>query len=415
MNQILTGSQTLLRQQNLAGIMHHLYENAPISRAQLAKLTGLNKATVSSLIGELIQNQFVREVGQGPSNKAGRRSVLLDINPARGCIVSAEIGVDFISVIATNFAAEIVWRQRDSIDSSVGQQEILRQTLHLLHKAVDSGSGRVPLLGIALGVPGLVDWRSGRLLFAPNLGWRDVPLRDLIANEFRTMVVLENEATLAALGEQYFGAAEGYNDVLCIVAGVGVGGGMVVDGRPYNGSGGFAGEFGHMTMDAEGEVCNCGNRGCWETQVSQAALLRHIVRAIENGASSRLGSDAGGDLQKLTVPMVVDAASAGDKVALAALREVGRHLGIGIASLVNALNPSLVVLAGSLSLAGEFLLPAVTDEFHKRALKWTEETTKIVTARYGPDATVMGGVARIYQTVLANPSVTQESKSAVSG
>jgi glucokinase-like ROK family protein len=412
MNQILTGSQALLRQQNLAGIMHHLYENAPISRVELAKLSGLNKATVSSLIGELIDNQFVHEVGEGHSNKAGRRSVLLDINPARGSIISAEIGVDFISVIATNFAAEIIWRQRNTIDSSLGQQEILRRTVELIRNAVDAGTTSVPLLGIALGVPGLVDWRSGRLLFAPNLGWHDAPLRDVIESSFRTMVVVENEATLAALGEQYFGAAEGYNDVLCIVSGVGVGGGMVIDGHLYNGSGGFAGEFGHMTMDPEGEICNCGNRGCWETQVSQAALFRQITRSIEGGANSVLSARVKGDLQKITVPMIVEAAASGDQVALSGLSEVGRLLGIGIAGLVNALNPSLVVLAGSLSLGGEFLLPAANDEIRRRALRWTEEKTKIVTARYGLDATVMGGIARIYQQVLANPSVAQRSKRA---
>src|SRR5215211_3125034 len=135
-----TGNQGFLRQQNLSGLMHHLYENAPVSRADLAKLTGLNKTTVSSLINELIKNQFVSEIGAGLPTKIGRRSVLLDINPARGCIISGEIGVDFISVICTDFAAEIIWKRKAEIADSTQKDEILKSTIELLQRAVNYGS-----------------------------------------------------------------------------------------------------------------------------------------------------------------------------------------------------------------------------------------------------------------------------------
>ncbi len=400
-----TGNQGFLRQQNLSGIMHHLYENAPISRADLAKLTGLNKTTVSSLISELIKNQFVTEIGAGMPNKIGRRSVLLDINPERGCFVSSEIGVDYISVICTNFAAEIIWKKKDEILDNTKKDEIIKQAIELLRSAVTYGAdNHLPLLGIALGVPGLVDWRSGTVLFAPNLGWANVPLGDILRQAFKTQICVENEATLAALGEQYFGAAEGYNDVLYVSAGVGLGGGMVMNGSPYNGSSGFAGEFGHMTMKANGELCKCGNRGCWETQVSQAALFRYVEHAIESNTSTLLNKFGSHNKEHLTVEAVVEAAKANDPVALNALKQVGRDLGIGIASLVNALNPDLVVFGGILSLAGDYLIPEVLNEIRNRALHWNEETAKLVIARFGADAAVMGGVARVYQAVLANPS-----------
>ncbi len=401
-----TGNQGFLRQQNLSGIMHHLYDNAPISRADLAKLTGLNKTTVSSLINELIKNQFVSEIGAGLPTKIGRRSVLLDINPARGCIVSSEIGVDFISVICTNFAAEIIWKQKVEILDSTKKDEIVKSAMDLIQNAVIFGSQhQYPLLGISLGVPGLIDWRSGTVLFAPNLGWANVPLGEILRQTFQTQIMVENEATLAALGEQYFGAAEGYNEVLYVSAGVGLGGGMVIGGKPYNGSSGFAGEFGHMTMKAHGELCKCGNRGCWETLVSQAALFRYIEKAIESGSSTVLQKLASHNKDHLTVEAVVDAARSDDRVALDALQKVGRDLGIGIASLVNALNPDLVVFGGILSLASGYLIPHVLVELRNRALHWNEETAKIVTARFGADAAVMGGVARVYQAVLSNPSI----------
>jgi glucokinase-like ROK family protein len=402
-NRYRTGDHSLVRQMNLSAIMNHLREQGPISRAALAEVTGLNKATVSSLVRELIDHEFAHEVGLD-STGTGRPAVLLDLNPEAGCIVSCEIGVDFISVIRTDFRAEIVWRHQQDSTPSMGQREIIDQALELLHRAIAAGRGRCgSLLGLAVGVPGLVDHATGTLLFAPNLGWEDAPLGDRLRQAFDVPVFVDNEANLAALGEYYFGAAQDCNDVLYISAGVGLGGGIVRDGQLFGGTAGYAGEFGHMTMDPDGEACNCGNRGCWETQVSQGALFRHVRQAIEHGRISVLSTTAGRDLSRLTVPMVADAARADDAVALEALHAVGHDLGIGIASLVNALNPELVVFGGILSLAGEFLVPAVNAELEQRALRWNEQATEVVLARHGLDACVMGGVATVYQAILAEP------------
>jgi glucokinase-like ROK family protein len=398
-----TGDQALIRQINLSAILQHLRESAPISRAALAQITGLNKTTVSSLVRELIEDQFVREVGL-ESGAVGRRAMLLRLNPAAGCIVSGEIGVDFISAIAADFAAKVVWRDQTKIDPAMGQDAIAEQSAALLQQAVDQGlsSCRV-LLGVAVGVPGLVDQATGMLLFAPNLGWKDVPVRTILQQKFDAPVFVDNEANLAALGEHYFGAAQGYQEVLYISAGVGLGGGVVHDGQVCRGVTGMAGELGHMTMDPDGELCNCGNRGCWETLVSQRALFRRVRRAIGAGHASQLTQAVNGDLDRLTVPLVADAARAGDAVALEALDAVGHSLGIGIASLVNALNPELVVFGGILGLAWQFLRPVVTEEMQRRALRWNREATQVVLAQHGFDACVMGGLALVLQDILREP------------
>jgi glucokinase len=158
-----------------------------------------------------------------------------------------------------------------------------------------------------------------------------------------------------------------------------------------------------MTMDPEGALCNCGNRGCWETQVNQPALFRYIQRAMDGGQSSLLSEMTAGDPDRLTVPLVVDAARSGDAVALEALDRIGHYLGIGIASLVNALNPELVVFGGALSLAWEFLLPPVNEELQARALSWNREATRVVLARHGLDACIMGGVALVLYNILNKP------------
>lgn len=402
-----TGDQALVRQINLSVIMHHLRENAPISRASLAEITGLNKTTVSSLVGELIERQFVREVGlesPGTGKGAGRRAMLLTLDPKAGFIVSCEIGVDFITVICTNFDPEIIWRRNEIIDPGIGQHAIIEHVLAFLKQGIEAGLKLCNnFLGVAVGVPGLVDHESGTLLFAPNLGWRDTPLRAILQESFATPVIVDNEASLAALGEHYFGAAQGYNEVLYISTGVGLGGGIVHGGGLFYGATGFAGEFGHMTMLPGGELCSCGNRGCWETLVSQKALFRYIKQEIKKGRVSLISDITNGNLDRLTVPIAVEAANQDDPLALEALQKIGHYLGSGISSLVNGLNPELVIIGGILSLAGEYLLPIVQDELEKRALRWNRKATEVVLARHGFDACVMGGVAKIYQDILAEP------------
>lgn len=402
-NQYRTGDQALVREINLSVIMNRLRTNAPISRAALAETTGLNKTTVSSLVNELIERQFVQEIGL-TSPSSGRPAILLKLNPTAGFIVSCEIGVDFILVICTDFAPEIIWRHEEHIDPTIGQHAILDRALAILHQAIEVGCPACGTLwGMAVGVPGLVDQTTGALLFAPNLGWKDLPIRAILQESINVPLFVDNEANLAALGEHYFGAAQGYEEVLYISAGVGLGGGIVHGGRMFSGVTGVGAEFGHMTMDPNGEICKCGNQGCWETQVSQQALFRHVWRRVERGEVSRLSEMSGGSRASLTVPLIVDAARAGDAVALDALEIIGRHLGIGIASLVNALNPELVVFGGILSLAGEFLMPVIEKEVEQRALKSNREAMQLVLARHTSDACVMGGVAAVYQAMLAQP------------
>ena len=394
-----------MREMNVALILECLRRGAPLSRAQLANITGLNKTTVSSLVRELISARYVREMGLTPSDK-GRPSIKLELNPEAGYILGAEIGVDFVAVVLTNFAADVLWRCRESTVGINDQGAILRRAVALIHtaRAQAEALGSPPhILGLGLGAPGLVDVASGTLLFAPNLRWSDVPLRQMLEAEFDFPVWVDNEANMAALGESYFGAARGADFVLYVSAGVGLGGGIVLNRRILSGATGFAGEVGHMTMDPAGPRCNCGNTGCWETHVSQWAVFQRVRQAVASGQPSWLEKATDGALNLLTVPLVVEAAQRGDAVARKALEETGRYLGIGLANLINALNPQRVVLGGIMSLAHEFLWPSLQAEVRERALRWPRETAEIVIAAYGEDSCLMGGIATVYHHVLSQP------------
>jgi glucokinase-like ROK family protein len=398
------GDQTLLRQINLSAILNHIRVNAPISRSTLAIKTGLNKATITSLVSELIQKQFIQEVGL-ETNLVGRPSMKLNLNPGAGFILSSEIGVDFISVIGTDFSPKIIHSEYQTFPSTFSVDEVMALLVQFLNKtrAICAEKVSSNFLGLALGVPGLVDHGNGKLLFAPNLRWNDVPLRDILRPEFSAPIFVDNEGNLATLGEYYFGSADQHDDVLYISVGIGLGGGMLRGGNLMRGLDGMAGEFGHMTVDPDGLLCSCGNYGCWETQASEKGLFRYTEEAILAGESSILPK-SNGSQSSLTIHTIVEAARAGDKVALNAVEKVGHNLGIGIASLINALNPGVVVFGGMMSMAWEFLEPVIKEEISRRALYWNREGTQVVLARHGMNACVMGGVATVYQAILARPT-----------
>ena len=398
-----TADQILVRRLNTALILECLRTGGPMSRASLSAATGLNRSTVSSLISDLLDDTLVREIGLERSER-GRPGMLLELNPDGGCAVGVEIGVDFISVVLTDFVAQVLWRQRVSSDPKDGQEAILQRAEAIVQAALEIGKGReLRPLGIGVGVPGLVDIRRGSLMFAPNLRWRDVPIRDLWIERFGLSVFVENEANAAALGEYYFGGAREVQNLIYLSAGVGLGGGIIIQGKLFRGSSGYAGEIGHMTMDPDGELCGCGKRGCWETVVGPRAIVRRVKAALETDAESQIRTLVDGDLSRVDVEIVVQAAEAGDAVARHSLQEVGAQLGIGIANLVNVFNPQLVVLGGALNRASRFLLPVIEETVREHALAQPEEIVTVAASAHGADACVMGAAALVLDDILREP------------
>jgi glucokinase-like ROK family protein len=293
-------------------------------------------------------------------------------------------------------------------DAPEDQIRVIDHACELTQQAIDMGldQGLRPL-GIGLGVPGLVDIRQGKLVFAPNLGWSNVPLRLMWSQRFNLPVFVENEANAAALGEYYFGAARNVSSFIYLSAGIGLGGGVLIDSKLFRGSSGYAGEVGHMTIDPEGELCGCGKRGCWETKVGPRAVLRRVRKVLTDGNRSMISDLAGGNLDSITIDMVVQAARLGDDVAKEALQDVGKYLGIGIVNLVNIFNPDLIVLGGALSLANEFLLPVIEGTVCESALRPPCENMRFVASAHGADACVMGAVALVLDDILREPLVLQ--------
>jgi predicted NBD/HSP70 family sugar kinase len=214
---------------------------------------------------------------------------------------------------------------------------------------------------------------------------------------------VENEANAAALGEHMLGVAKQVDHFVYLSAGVGLGGGLFTEGKLQGGAGGFAGEIGHMTIEPDGPLCNCGNRGCWEMLVGPRAIVQRLRGAVIEGHAPKLLALCQGNPDAIQMEHILQSAAQGEPAVLRSLDEVGRYLGIGIANLVNVLNPSLVVLGGVLSLAGPYLLPRAQKELDARALAATRRSVKIVLSAFKFDACVMGGIALTLRAILNNP------------
>jgi glucokinase-like ROK family protein len=400
-----TADQAWVRRMNRAIILEVFRTHTTLSRARLAMETGLNPSTVSNIIGELIQEDLIRETDLVQSS-TGRPGRLLELNPEGGCALGIEINVDYIELLVTDFAANVLWRQRQTSTPEAGQEEIMLQVLQLAKQASAFIEGRkAHLLGVGVGVPGLVDVSNGLLRLAPNLHWVDVPIRDVLASHFDCPIYVENEANAAALGEYYFGAVRNVKNFIYLSAGVGLGSGIVIGGKLFRGMFGYAGEAGHMTLDVNGELCGCGKRGCWETFVGPRAVEQRVRRSLTLGAESIMVDMAKGDLQNIVFDDVVQAAQTGDQTAMDALGQVAFYLGVGIANLVNLFNVEVIVLGGALNNASSFLLKDVERIAFANTLASGREHLRIIPSAHGTDACIMGAIALVLDDILREPAL----------
>lgn len=403
MNRQKTADQALVRKLNTSIVMEKIRLEAPLSRAELSYRTGLNRSTVSSIIGDLIDLGYVHETTlQDP--KIGRPGMLLHFNPDAGCAIGVEIGVDFISIVLTNFVAKILWRRILYIDAGEQQIAIIECAERLINEAMEfCKSNGVRPLGIGVAAPGLVDVQQGKLVYAPNLKWIDIPIRLMWERRFDLPVFVENEANCAALAEHFYGVSQGVNDFLYLKTDIGLGGGIMIGGRLFKGTSGFAGEIGHITIYKDGEQCACGRRGCWETYVRPRAVLDMVRQALQGGAESIVKELVKGDLSKINLDVVLEAARQNDPVALRAFQEIGTHLAVGITNLINIFNPELVVLGGALSLAGNWVIPVIQQYIQENVLLPLRGSVRIEGSAHGLDACVLGAIALVLDNVVREP------------
>jgi len=389
--------QADVRRHNAALVLGCVSEAGPLSRARVAAHTGLTRATVGTIVDELIAGGLVSEQGTRAPAGVGRPGTDLALRPDGAAGVGLEINVDGIVAAVVDLGGTVRHRVARSGDlRGRTAAAVLRSAARMVDDAVAAAYDLgLPVRGIGVAVPGLVDLGEQVLRLAPNLGWTDVAvaerLRSYAVTSWPCPVVLDNEANLAALGELWTGG-HGSTDSFVLVNGdVGVGAGVVLEGRLHRGSRGFGGELGHLTVAPDGPECRCGARGCLE----QVAGLDFILRQAGVRDAPRTGEDA-------VAPLLARLAR-GDERAVAAVRQAGESLGVGVAALVNLFDVDTVILGGVFAPLFPWLDEPLQAVVHRRVLSAAWAPLTVRPSRLGRDAAVIGAAYAPLRDVLADP------------
>jgi predicted NBD/HSP70 family sugar kinase len=388
-----------IRRANLSAIVTSLHRSGPLSRSDLVARTGLTRSAIRSLIGELAASGLVSETTSALDGTPGRPSSLVRPEPYGAVTLALDVAVGSLGAALVGLGGQVLDSARIDLRADHSSlDDVVDALANLAATLIDRAGLEQPVVGVGVAVVGLVRRRDGMVSMAPNLGWRDAPLGARLEDilEPATRVTVANEADLAALAESRRGAARGADDAIVIWGSVGVGGGLIVAGRPVTGTDGYSGEIGHLPLDPAGDPCSCGSTGCWETKVGTRAIQRRAGRPVDDSpaAFDALVRDA-----RAGVPEVVDA-----------LVETGRWLGIGVAGLINVFNPELIVLGGRFAEIEALVRPSMEGELDRMAIDPSRGSVSIIPAGIGWNAQLLGAAELAFDPLLADPAAWLQSR-----
>ncbi len=391
-------------------VLQLIHAKSNISRIELSKQTCLSAASITAIVQNLIHKRLVVESGHN-SSALGRKPVSLSLRDDAGFLVGVDLGSFYTRVVVTDIRGALVYKQEFETGMPDGRDLVLSRTKKAIHKAInDSGRPNNSFKGIGIGHSGVIDVSKGLVLSFPRPGqmteWKNVPLRDILEHEFGVPCLLEDSVRAIATAEKHFGLGAGLSDLIYVDVGMGIGAAIFLDGKLYRGPGGSAGEFGHMTVDEHGPLCCCGNYGCLETLASCGAIIQAVKSAIEKGVDSRVRELAQGDLSRISIEMIGQAALQNDSLSFRVLHEAVSHIAVALADVVNLLNPHVLVFGGALfRSAPELFLEPLKRTIKQRALEKSANEVQLKISTLGSEAGALGAgrliseivVERLYQ------------------
>ncbi|MFF3859174.1 ROK family protein [Streptomyces sp. NPDC002209] len=373
------GSQSSLHRANLERVVRAVRLAGSLTQAEIARSTGLSAATVSNIVRELKDGGTVEVTD---TSAGGRRARSVSLSGDAGIVIGVDFGHTHLRVAVGNLAHQVLAEESAPLDVDASWADGFDRAEALVGELIAGiGVGLDKVIGVGLGVPGPIDVESGTLGSTAILpGWAGINPRQELSQRLGVPVYVDNDANLGALGELVWGSGRGVKDLAYIKVASGVGAGLVINGQIYRGPGGTAGEIGHITLDESGPVCRCGNRGCLET----FAAARYVLPLLQSTHGP-----------ELTMERVVELAREGDPGCRRVIADVGRHVGSGVANLCNVLNPSRVVLGGSLAEAGELILAPIRESVGRYAIPSAARQLSVLTGSLGGRAEVLGALALV--------------------
>jgi predicted NBD/HSP70 family sugar kinase len=390
-----------LRRRNLAHLLRIIHQHGAVTRSHLASVMGVNRSTVGALAAELAEVGIVQE-GAGVGNGVGRPSLLVEPVATSAAVIAYDLRVERVDAALVGLGGEVLASRHRRLRRGALAPTTAVRTLTALAEDLLASQPGVPVVGAAVAVPGLVQHDDGTVVFAPNLGWADVPLGEMLTAALgRTLpgappVEVGNDADFGVAAEHMRGAGEGAANVVFLSGEVGIGGGIVLDGQVMAGGSGFGGEVGHMVVNPVGRRCRCGTVGCWETEIGRPAVLSAV--GLE---------DVIGDVPDL------DELIAQDGARRASVERVADWLGIGLANLVNIFNPEVIVLGGHLRVLHQ-ACPDAVDRRLEQALPASRRRVRLAYPAFGRSAALMGAAETAFGPLLDDPLGSIAAASAAS-
>lgn len=389
------------REINRRIILNLLREKGPVSRAELARSMEVPRGMITSLVNELLEEELVFE-GATADAPRGRRPRLLHLRSHDRLALAVDVGTGQTRVRLSDFGGRTLGDE--CFSTPAGPDELVRMIVERCSRLWERKGGVGELEGIGVVVPGMVDNRAGRVLNVPTLGWRDVALRDALAARLSHPVWVDRDAVACAMATMWLrpSVEDAARNFLYLIVSEGVGTGVVVNGQVVRGRHYTAGEFGHVLVAPDGPVCSCGSRGCLEAFTSNPATVR---RYREAGRGGREGGPAGGAGGDLSVGEVIRRARGGDERALGALRTTGRYLGLGVAGMINALDPARIIVGGDIVEGWPLIREVVLDQVRERTLTPAAAATTVETDPGHAETRIRGAVALVVAPAFAAPRV----------
>lgn len=396
----------LMRQLNRLLVLNCVRRYGPIARVTIARRTGLSRTTVSSIMDTLLIEGIVREGDtQDATPSGGRRAILVHFNAAAGYVLGVDMGRSHLTIVLSDLAAQVVASRSGPFDVALGPGACLPVLIAELNAFLaERGVTWSRVIGVGLGIPGPFDARHCTLVRPPRMpGWDGVNVCRILSRGISVPIFLDNDANMGALGEISFGAGRGVADLAYVKIGTGIGSGLVMGGKVYRGSSGSAGEIGHVTVEENGPLCDCGNRGCLEALAGAQAIVCDVRHAGCQRVIAASGASSTDDTAECIpdIAEVVRCALAGGEVCRAAIARAGERIGVVLAGLVNTTNPSVILVDGGVARAGDLLLDPIRAAVAARGLPAASAHTSILAGALGANAVALGGVATVLDAAFA--------------
>lgn len=388
----------MMKKFNARNVLKLIFEEEPISRTEIAKITGLTSSSITNIVNRFKKDEYVKESSLGNSS-GGRKPINLVMNPTVKFIIGIELNAGNMIGLVTNFRAQKIKKKVIPTNLNEGKEKVISRMVELINDLIrDANISKDKILGIGIAAPGPYDHNKGILLNPPNFpGWVNVPICDIIEQAFEIPVYLEKETTAAALAEFMFGLGKNYKNIFVIYAcSIGIGGGTIINGNIYHGFCDGAGDIGHMIINSDGPKCSCGDRGCLEAMASGIYIKNKVINEMKENRMSQNDYHIE-NIDNFDVKDIIKCANEGDNRYVEVIDEAAKNLSIGISNIINLFSPEIIILGGDLTLGCNQYSDSAIRNAKSRVYPQYNKDILIEKTSFGDELCAMGAISIVFQ------------------